>query len=546
MYTRFKYFRSNNPFSSSNPRAMHTVFQDRQGQSIRVPRFTTHTVPHVTFNTQMVEVVGIRQEEAAPEADGWFLSDYFAFWNVLQGMTSTQTWLHCLNLDELVKKHGRYLKERKVVLDVEILAKAGKSQHCPKQIKDSVLMSEFRDTIKSECVAAKEGGNKSVLILVFGHGDPDNYGIYLGSGRNAITMSTLEKAGQDLDVNITVLSTACFSGGWACAPSLNRTTISAAGSGSTGRACGSMFATAVIENMTKAENSSRSVLTQSEDEPTTPIEGEDEAYEELEDCVFEKLLQNVDRQGFSHDLTFSAQDDAWEMHWSGRTGIPLANFKNRWDELPHWPADGTSWSGERKTSGLNGLPPEAIFNKVTNLGQQYWESYQDNDCTGPDGALHQLLYMIASRQETNPEQLEHAYQQIRYRMEQMSTADSYLISMNVPPPRDLQCCEYDTNHVDDEVKEPKYTMLQDMIAAHPCLFPEPGRQQGHPFWKGGLYLMAAFHHAGLSKGEVHQKIDGLAKGVNEDLERRQEQLRQDENVSVKRQRLRKFYPNLSK
>lgn len=32
--------------------------------------------------------------------DGWFLSDFFAFWNVLQGMTFTQTCLLCLDLDE--------------------------------------------------------------------------------------------------------------------------------------------------------------------------------------------------------------------------------------------------------------------------------------------------------------------------------------------------------------------------------------------------------------------------------------------------------------
>lgn len=70
---------------------MHTVFKDDQGRSIEVPRFTTHTVPDVTVNTRVVAVVGIQQEWAAPEVDGWFLSDFFAFWNVLKGMTCNQT-----------------------------------------------------------------------------------------------------------------------------------------------------------------------------------------------------------------------------------------------------------------------------------------------------------------------------------------------------------------------------------------------------------------------------------------------------------------------
>ncbi|MDI1493009.1 MAG: hypothetical protein OHK93_004793 [Ramalina farinacea] len=537
---------------------MHTVFKDDQGRSIRVPRFCTHTVPDVTVNTRVVAVVGIQQEWAAPEIDGWFLSDFFAFWNVLQGMTSTQTWLHCLDLDDLVKKHRNYLHgnhfQRKVVLDAQILAKAVHSQHCPKQIKETLLMSEFESAIESEYVAAKETGDQSILVLMFGHGGRDTYGIDIGSERHKFTINMLEETTQDLNVKVTFLSTACFSGGWACAPSINRATVTAAGdknrsrswAGPIGRACGSTFTIAVMERMTRAANSSRSVLTPSDDECPTPIEGEDEAYEELEECVFESLLENVERQGFLHALTFSAKNDAWEMQWSHRTGIPLAHFKSRWDELLNWPTDETVLPEGRQTSGLNGLTPEAVFNKVTNLSQQYLESYKGNENTGHDGALHQLLYMIASRRETDPLQLENAYRQIRYRMELMSSADSYLKSINVPPPKGLQCFEYDTNHVDDEVPKSEYETFKNMIAAHPCLFPRPGRQQGHHFWKGSLYLLAAFHYAGLSKEEAQHKIDQLAKGVNEDLDRRQELLRQDENVSSRREKLRRFYPDMSR
>lgn len=195
---------------------------------------------------------------------------------------------------------------------------------------------------------------------------------------------------------------------------------------------------------------------------------------------------------------------------------------------------------------MNRLTPEAVFNKITNLGQQYLESYKGKENTGHDGALHQLLYMIATRQETDPLQLESAYGQIRYRMELMSSADSYLKSMNVPPLKGLQCFKYDTNYVDEEVQKPEYKTLKNMIAAHPCLCPRPGSQQGHHFWKGSLYLLAAFHYAGLSEEAAQHKIDQLAKGVNEDLDRRQELLRQDGNVSSKREKLRQFHPDLSK
>lgn len=35
---------------------------------------------------------------------------------------------------------------------------------------------------------------------------------------------------------------------------------------------------------------------------------------------------------------FSAQDTAWEVHWSDSTGILLANLQSRWDQSQNWPA----------------------------------------------------------------------------------------------------------------------------------------------------------------------------------------------------------------
>ena len=85
MHMQKKYSQCYNRASFLNPQALHTVFKGDQGRSIRVPRFTTHTVPDVTVNTRVVAVVGIQQENAAPQVDGWFLSVFFAFWNVVKG-----------------------------------------------------------------------------------------------------------------------------------------------------------------------------------------------------------------------------------------------------------------------------------------------------------------------------------------------------------------------------------------------------------------------------------------------------------------------------
>ena len=140
-----------------------------------------------------------------------------------------------------------------MVLDAEILAKAAHGQHYPKPIKDTLLISEFKNTVRSEYIAADEAGHQNVLLLTFRHSDPDTFGIYLRSEKYEFTIKMLEKAIEDLNVNITFLSTACFSGGWACAPNINNATITAAGdknrsrswAGPIGRACGSMYTTAV-------------------------------------------------------------------------------------------------------------------------------------------------------------------------------------------------------------------------------------------------------------------------------------------------------------
>lgn len=57
-----------------------------------------------------------------------------AFWHILQGKTSHQTWLHALDFDALVPKykqwlHGNPYKDgRKVVLDEDVLKSLEKSK----------------------------------------------------------------------------------------------------------------------------------------------------------------------------------------------------------------------------------------------------------------------------------------------------------------------------------------------------------------------------------------------------------------------------------
>ena len=107
-------------------------------------QFNLHTPPDITERTRIIAVLGVTEQPAPYGDDGWFLSDFFAFWNIFQGMTERQTWYHCLDMDSLVAKHTRYLhgnpyKQRKVVLDESILAESKQSKHPPQQIRPDKL-----------------------------------------------------------------------------------------------------------------------------------------------------------------------------------------------------------------------------------------------------------------------------------------------------------------------------------------------------------------------------------------------------------------------
>jgi hypothetical protein len=98
--------------------------------------------------------------------------------------------------------------------------------------------------------------NRPILVFLFGHGHEATRGVHLGDAKVTIP-DFLEAIGED--VSVTVISTACFSGGWAVHPLLNITASTAAGpdelseswpaSGSVGRNCGSIYATALIQSL---------------------------------------------------------------------------------------------------------------------------------------------------------------------------------------------------------------------------------------------------------------------------------------------------------
>ena len=561
-------------------------------------QFNLHTPPDITERTRIIAVLGVTEQPAPYGNDGWFVSDFFAFWNIFQGVTERQTWYHCLDIDSLVAKHTRYLhgnpyKQRKVVLDENILAESKQSKHPPQQIQAEKLKLKTKNLITAECKDA-ESANENVLILLFGHGDRNNHGIVLGrGGRETLKIGEFKTSTKALNTNITLITTSCYSGGWTCNPQLNLSTMTAAGdknvslswrfSGSTGRACGSMFTTALIQKLTKVGGTDKTLGDGIKDDDIT--EHQEETYAEFTRTVHEHLLKGVDRRGYEHQLSFGAQDDAWTMCWRERTGIPLGQFKKRWDNLKDWEKDLTlhpgdpmnrdpsvteeqladylqlradakakgkqiasstgvgidaatgSVLGKRKTSALYGGTDRGLLSMVSSIGAEYLRSQAGIDDSGDDGGLHNTLRWIRDGREVDIDRVEEAHKALEYRMTQMSTADGYVRTMDISAPKGQLCCEYNTKENGKEIGMEQTSFIERLIFDREILFPPSVEAQGRPFYKGMDYLVAALHHADIPRDLIVKKLDDLAATLDQALEQEKEVVKQDPEVSSKRRRL---------
>ncbi|KAI4120260.1 MAG: hypothetical protein LQ338_007149 [Usnochroma carphineum] len=579
--------------------------RDQSNANVAFGTFNIHTPPDITSNTRIIACLGLNQDTIKPNHDGWFLSDFMAFWHIFNGLTKHQTWLHCLNLDAVVQAHTRYLhgnpyKQRKVVLDGKILQETKKTNHSLQGVSELRLCSRFKAAVKEQCKAAEKAG-EDVLVLLFGHGDSETRGISLGSTKMAFKKSQIQFAMKGIKTKVTLVTTQCYGGGWTCSPAINFSALTAAGkdtvsrswrrTASTGRACGSTFATAIIQKLTQHPVTNKSLVDVEEDEesddpPIEPTKEQQESYTQFCGSFYESLLRDIDRRGITHGMTFLAEDDAWSMCWSERTGIPLAAYKQRWERLQDWGPDVQlhpggpfnrdpnvsdevreeyrrldaldkqkygdantfrpndyvgSTLGKRKTTGLYGGSVPGLIATVKALGADYVASDAGNEDTAKDGPLHSAIQWITDDKETSVDEIEWALRCIQYRMGQQANADRYLKIMELAQPMGKPCCDFDASLVLKTMQRDKYCeLLRLVFTKEEIIFPRPisFERQGHPFYKGHHYLIAAFDWAGLSKDSVIQKLDMLARTVDDETEQATEMIvMRDQETQVKRRRL---------
>lgn len=57
-------------------------------------------------------------------------------------------------------------------------------------------------------------------------------------------------------------------------------------------------------------------------------------------------------------------------------------------------------------------------------------------------------------------------------MSQMSTADKYIELMGLPPPKDQQCHEFDTNKLINDINDGAYSEIFSLVFKRKILFPK--------------------------------------------------------------------------
>ncbi len=257
--------------------------------------------------------------------------------------------------------HGDGKEDHRVVLDKNLLPTIEKDGNI-RVFKPADLLQDFLRTFQDECKIADQL-QQPVVLMVFGHGDQNTYGIAIGGRGDPANAPRLQihhivASLRGLNVSFTMLLTSCYSGGWLLQPNLNVSGLTAAGPRSPslswpatlgGRSHGSIYSTAVREALTKMESENATQIHPHSSGEILDEEKQSSTYAELCNVIHSTLLHDVDRFGHFHDNRFSAQNDMWELEWRRRSGLPLAAFEAQWEKLPRMiPQPGTSLRVSKK------------------------------------------------------------------------------------------------------------------------------------------------------------------------------------------------------
>ncbi|KAF2710540.1 hypothetical protein K504DRAFT_264762 [Pleomassaria siparia CBS 279.74] len=549
-------------FQDKNKILKGRVVRDSQEERAMTDKtFITHTVPEVFENSRIVAICGITDIyntddptdsywPADPKADGWFFSDLFAFMHLLHGQGSSQTWITSETPEYLVSRyktylHGNPFNDRKAVLDQELVNR-GFGSGCVIVGRDS-LCDSFLSHLKKESQLAKDN-EQPLLVMIFGHGVEGSHEILLGENdpRNWLNMKAFREAVGD-DVHVTLVTTACFSGGWCVNADLKFTTLAAAGpkrqssswneSASIGRYCGSIYSSALMRAWRDEAEKAQTSSSASTSEPT------EATYSAFAEAVYDTLYTRIDRLASCHSLRFSAQEDDWERAWGARTGVPLINFQEQWDtlktvaptadltrsvnrdpsnELEDYSADTASLVADKRSLQIRYGSLRSAKNRVKSVAQTYLKSFPYESNISCNTMLHGRLRRLLNGTTTPDwDSLQAIMVPLEFRISLSLMSTILLKRVGISLPLGSECMEFDVDawerHLRKQMKtdslNQKYSFAIDLVRDN--VLPDPDKRQGYRWNKPHRYICAGIALAKEldSPEKISAKIVELEQGL---------------------------------
>jgi hypothetical protein len=410
------------------------------------------------------------------------------------------------------------------------------------------MVNRFLEEVRNQSQKAKLE-EAPLILLLFCHGLP-NYSFVLDyAEERGITINQI-KGVIEPGCRVTLLTTTCYSSGWAVKDltyplhsPLNATMITAAhqedesvswqGSKSLGRFAGSIFASAVIKTLTSRTSPLLDDGAGGADEeslqPEEPTLQQTETYNEFCRSILDVCRNQVTTLWDNQTFTFSAQNDSWDDSWTGRTGIPLTHFEDRWRALEVVPYTGPAGDklavdthpsneafvrniGESKTAGhlafVDEMTKSICQRRVCLMAQLYLQTCPGDENRGW-GPLVQGRLRKAVEGKLDAEELEEVIGLICFRWELGLLADYMVEAFGLPKPGDEICILWDSQPWRSKVDNyPLHSMIFRRLV-NGGFPPSPAKNQGPPFTRFLHYMAAAVTLRDLGEPCTNQLIDGL-------------------------------------
>ena len=456
--------------------------------------------------------------------------------------------------------HSHERTGRRVVLSKELLDD-GKLTNVTIVTHD--MIARFLDKVEEKSREAKRQG-VSLMILIFCPGTESNAVFHLNHEDISAALTFNQLNGRlEPGCEVTLISTACYSGGWLVNripsihndlhPRLKSTTGAAAAAASAGyqssswtepkstrRAGGSIFTSAIIESMASLTTSlsgsvqghaeiSGDSSSQQGGQPDVSNSRQTATYNHYCQIVWDIAAKMENSLHKFQKFTFSARDETWGHPWTGSTSIPVTDLEARWkslDVVPYSGNDSVHEPGSISGANRKGRFPEdkadrdAIFLLIEQLLLAHDVLHMIplfRNCTCPGdwsvghGQMVSGTLSDISMGKGGKEGKKEAFELIHFRWETAKFADHLVARFRLPVPSGEPCIFW---HYQEWVHDLSTSRTKSYEFIWQCMVDrefsiKPYGIQGPPFRRFNYYICAAVTEANLSERETTQLLDEI-------------------------------------